>query len=57
MILSGNFSFWIEMYLGTSLLFVLYLMEYYARRVVSSSMISDKWGIFGVLVPRTAYLN
>jgi sterol O-acyltransferase len=56
-IISSNFSFWIEMYLGTSLLFVLYLMEYYARSIVSSDEIKAKWGILGFLVPRTAYLK
>lgn len=52
-----NFFFWIEMYLGTSLLFVLYLTEYYARSIVNREKIVEKWGMLGFMIPRTIYLR
>lgn len=55
-LITSNFFFWIELYLGTTLLFVLYLTEYYARSIVSEQRVSSDWGVFNFMIPRTLYL-
>jgi hypothetical protein len=44
------------MYIGTALIFVFYLTEYYARNIITDEFINQKWGMFGFLIPRTIYL-
>lgn len=54
---SVNLLFWIEMYIGTSMMFTLYLVECFARQQIHDDFISFKWGSLSFLIPRTLYLG
>lgn len=55
--ISVNLAFWLEMYIGGSLLFTFYLVESFARKRVSDEFILSQWGSIGYFVPRTIYLG
>jgi sterol O-acyltransferase len=45
------------MYIGTSLMITLYLVEYYAREIITNEYMFERWGYVSFMVPRTLYLN
>lgn len=55
--ISVNLAFWLEMYIGGSLLFTFYLVESFARKRISDDFIMSQWGSIGYFVPRTIYLG
>jgi len=55
--ISVNLAFWLEMYIGGSLLFTFYLVESFARKRISDEFIMSQWGSVGYFVPRTIYLG
>lgn len=54
---SVNLIFWLEMYIGISIVFTLYLTEVYARNKISNEKIFENWGFLGYFIPRTLYLS
>lgn len=52
-----NIIFWILMFVGTSLIITLYLVEYYARLKVDNSIMNERWGVFAFAIPRSIYLG
>lgn len=54
---SVNLIFWLEMYIGTSIMFTLYLVQCFSRQKVGDSTIESQWGSFSPLIPRTLYLG
>ena len=54
---SVNLIFWLEMYIGTSLMFSFYLIECFARNKITTEFIEEKWGSLGIFIPRTLYLG
>ena len=54
---SVNLIFWTEMYIGTSMMFTLYLVEVFARQRISDEKMNELWGSLSFLVPRTFYLG
>lgn len=55
--ISINLLFWLEMYIGTALLFSFYLVEAFARETIDSRIIELEWGSLEPLIPRTFYLG
>jgi len=55
--ISVNLAFWLEMYIGSSLLFTFYLVESFARKKISDDFIIAQWGNLGYFIPRTIYLG
>jgi sterol O-acyltransferase len=55
--ISVNLAFWLEMYIGGSLLFTTYLIESFARKRISDEFIYSEWGNVGYFIPRTFYLG
>lgn len=51
-----NLFFWIEMYCGTSIIFMLYLLEYLARNRYSDAFVQERWGMWQYVIPRTIYM-
>lgn len=51
-----NIIFWLQIYLGTSLMITLYLIEYYSRYRITDAFVYEKWGMLQYLIPRTVYL-
>ena len=49
--------FWLEMYIGTSMMFTLYLVEVFARQKIADSKMDQLWGTASFLIPRTFYLG
>lgn len=45
------------MFVGTSLIITLYLVEYYARLKVDNSIMNERWGVFAFAIPRSIYLG
>ena len=45
------------MYIGTSMMFTLYLVEVFAREKISDKFMSELWGGLSFLIPRTFYLG
>ena len=56
-VLTGNLIFWVEMYIGTAMLFSFYLVESFARHRVSNDFIESNWGSLSFLIPRTIFLG
>ena len=55
---SVNLVFWLEMYIGTSMMFTLYLVEVFARLKIPDQKMHDMWGSsLSWLIPRTFYLG
>lgn len=54
---SVNLVFWLEMYIGTSMMFTLYLVEVFARQKISDEKMNEMWGGLSWLIPRTVYLS
>ena len=54
---SVNLIFWLEMYMGTAILFTLYLVECFARLKITDAYIHEQWGSLSFLIPRTLYLG
>ena len=54
---SVNLIFWIEMYIGTSMMFTLYLVEVFARQKVADEKMAEIWGNLSYIIPRTIYLG
>lgn len=54
---SVNLIFWLEMYIGTSMMFTFYLVEVFARQKVGDGAIEEEWGWLSSLIPRTFYLG
>lgn len=55
--ISINFMFWLEMYIGTSLLFSFYLVESFAREVISDETVRADFHSLALFIPRTFYLG
>jgi hypothetical protein len=55
--ISVNLAFWLEMYIGGSLLFTFYLVESFARKRITDEFIMGEWGSVGYFIPRTIYLG
>ena len=55
--ISVNLTFWLEMYIGTALLFSFYLVETFAREVISTEMVQKDFPTLYPLIPRTIYLG
>jgi hypothetical protein len=49
--------FWLEMYIGIALLFSFYLVESFARKVISDSVVENDFNSLSFLIPRTFYLG
>jgi len=55
---SVNLVFWLEMYIGTSMMFTLYLVEVFARMKITDHQMDEIWGSsFSWMIPRTLYLG
>jgi hypothetical protein len=54
---SVNLIFWLEMYIGTAMMFTFYLVECFARIKITDEFIENRWGSMGLFVPRTFYLG
>lgn len=52
-----NFLFWLEMYIGSALLFSCYLVESFARETISDEIIEKDFPNISFLIPRTLYLG
>lgn len=55
--ISVNFMFWLEMYIGTALLFSFYLVESFARQKVNDEIVEADFKSLSFLIPRTIYLG
>lgn len=51
-----NIVFWFLMYIGTSLMITLYLIEFYSRERIQDSYMIEKWGYLQYVIPRSLYL-
>jgi len=45
------------MYIGTSMMFTLYLVEVFARQKVPDEKMAYIWGNLSYIIPRTIYLG
>lgn len=54
---SINLVFWLEMYIGTAIMFTLYLVECFARQKVTDEKVAEVWGALSFLIPRTFMLG
>lgn len=49
--------FWLEMYIGSALLFSFYLVESFAREVISDEIVEKDFPLSHAFIPRTYYLG
>ncbi len=54
---SVNLIFWLEMYIGSAMMFTFYLVECFARQKITDAFIHEQWGSLSFLIPRTFYLG
>lgn len=54
---SINLIFWLEIYIGMSMMMTFYLVECFARQKIPDAVVVADWGSFSAIVPRTLYLG